>query len=55
MEIEAIITLCLILDTGFIMDLVNTTCVSVFIRNLISVPKLYSYGYDFVERTKRGI
>ena len=48
MEIEAISTLRLILDTGFIMDLVDTTYVLVFIRNLISVPKLDSYGYELM-------
>ena len=46
MEIEAIGTLHLILDTGFIMDLIDTTHVPVFTRNLISVPKLDSYGYE---------
>ena len=46
MEIETIDTLRLILDTGFIIDLVNTTYVPVFTRNLISVPKLDSYGYE---------
>ncbi|KAL6322423.1 hypothetical protein AAG906_008078 [Vitis piasezkii] len=45
-EIEAIDTFHLILDTGFIMDLVDTVYVLVFTRNLISVPKLYSYGYE---------
>ena len=45
-EIEAIGTLCLILDTGFIMDLVDTVYVPVFTRNLISVPRLDSYGYE---------
>ena len=46
MEIEVSGTLCLILDIGFIMDLVDTTYVPVFTRNLISVPKLDSYGYE---------
>ena len=46
MEIEAIGTLCLILNTGFIMDLVDTVYVPVFTRNLISVPRLDSYGYE---------
>ena len=46
MEIEAIGTLRLILDISFIMDLVDTTYVLVFIRNLILVPKLDSYGYE---------
>ena len=36
----------LILDTGFIMDLVDTVYVPVFTRNLISVPRLDSYGYE---------
>ena len=45
-EIEVSGTLCLILDIGFIMDLVDTTYVPVFTRNLISVPKLDSYGYE---------
>ncbi|RVW24034.1 Retrovirus-related Pol polyprotein from transposon TNT 1-94 [Vitis vinifera] len=45
-EIEAIGTLRLILDTGFIMDLVDTVYVPVFTRNLISVPRLDSYGYE---------
>ena len=44
-EIEAIDTLRLILDSGFIMYLVDTTYVPVFTRNLISIPKLDSYGY----------
>ena len=43
MEIEAIDTIRLILDSGFIMDLVDTTYIPVFTRNLISVPKLDSY------------
>ena len=46
MGVKAIGTLCLILDTGYIMDLVYTTYVLVFTRNLISVPKLDSYGYE---------
>ena len=46
MEIEAIGTLCLILDTSIIMDLVDTTYVSVFTRNLISVSNLDSCGYE---------
>ena len=46
MEIEAIGTLRLILDTGFIMDLVDTVYVPIFTRNLISVPRLDSYGYE---------
>ena len=45
-EIKAISTLHLILDTSFIMDLVNTVYVLVFTRNLISVPRLDSYGYE---------
>ena len=45
-EIEAIGILCLILDTGFIMDLVDTVYVPIFTRNLISVPRLDSYGYE---------
>lgn len=45
-EIEAIDTLRLILDTGFIMDLVDIVYVPVFTRNLISVPRLDSYGYE---------
>ena len=45
-EIEAIGTLRLILDTGFIMDLVDTVYVPIFTRNLISVPRLDSYGYE---------
>ncbi|RVW94724.1 Retrovirus-related Pol polyprotein from transposon TNT 1-94 [Vitis vinifera] len=45
-EIEAIGTLRLILDTSFIMDLVDTVYVPVFTRNLISVPRLDSYGYE---------
>ncbi|RVW14991.1 hypothetical protein CK203_090430 [Vitis vinifera] len=45
-EIKAIDTLRLILDTGFIMDLVDTVYVLVFTRNLISVPRLDSYGYE---------
>ena len=45
-EIEAIGTLRLILDTGFIMDLVDTIYVPVFTRNLILVPRLDSYGYE---------
>ena len=45
-EIEAIGTLHLILDTGFIMDLIDTIYVPGFTRNLISVPKLDSYGYE---------
>ncbi|KAL6336180.1 hypothetical protein AAG906_011062 [Vitis piasezkii] len=46
-EIEAIGTLRLILDTGFIMDLVDTVYVPIFFtRNLISVPRLDSYGYE---------
>ncbi|KAL6323008.1 hypothetical protein AAG906_023625 [Vitis piasezkii] len=44
-EIEAIGTLHLILDTGFIMDLVDTFMFC-FTRNLISVPRLDSYGYE---------
>ena len=46
-EIEAIDTLRLILDTDFIMDLVDIDYVPVFFtRNLILVPKLDSYGYE---------
>ena len=45
MEIEAIGTLRLILDIGFIMDLVDIAYVLVFTRYLISVSKLDSYGY----------
>ena len=45
-EIEAIGTIRLILDIGFIMDLVDTTYIPLFTRNLISVPKLDSYGYE---------
>lgn len=45
-EIEAIGTLRLILDTGFIMDLVDTVYIPIFTRNLISVPRLDSYGYE---------
>ena len=45
-EIEVIGTLRLILDTGFIMDLVYTVYVAVFTRNLISAPRLDSYGYE---------
>ena len=45
-EIEAIGNLHLILDIGFIMDLVDTIYVLVFTRNLISVPRLDSYGYE---------
>ncbi|RVX16253.1 Retrovirus-related Pol polyprotein from transposon TNT 1-94 [Vitis vinifera] len=45
-EIEAIGTLRLILDTGFIMDLVDTVYVPIFTKNLISVPRLDSYGYE---------
>ena len=41
-EIEAISTLRLILDTGFIMDLVDTLYIPVFTRNLISIPRLDS-------------
>ena len=47
-EIEAIGTLRLILDTGFIMDLVDTIYVPVFTRNLILVPRLDSYGYELI-------
>ena len=39
MEIEACGTLRLILDTGFIMDLVDTTYVPVFTRSLILIQK----------------
>ena len=46
MEIEAINTLCSILDSGFIMDLVYIAYVLVFTRNLILVPKLDSYEYE---------
>ena len=46
MEIEAIGTLRLILDIGFIMDLVDTTYGHVLTRNLILVAKLDSYGYE---------
>ena len=46
MEIEVIGTLCLILVTGFIMDLVHTVYVPIFTRNLISIPRLDSYGYE---------
>ena len=46
MEIEAIGSLRLILDTSFIMDLLDTTYVPVFKRNIISVSKLDSYGYE---------
>ena len=45
-KIEVIVTLRLILDTGFIMDLVDTIYVPVFTRNLISVPKPDSYSYE---------
>ena len=45
-EIKAIGILRLILDTGFIMDLVDIVYVPVFTRNLISVPRLDSYGYE---------
>ena len=45
-EIEFIGTLRLILDTGFIMDLVYIVYVAIFTRNLISVPRLDSYGYE---------
>ena len=45
-EIEAIGTLRLIFDTGFIMDLVDTIYVPIFTRNIISVPRLDSYGYE---------
>ena len=45
-EIKVIGTLRLILDIGFIMDLVDTIYVPVFTRNLISVPRLDSYGYE---------
>ena len=50
MEIEAINTLHLILNTGFITGLVDTNYVLVFTRNLISIPKLdpYGYGLNFV-------
>ena len=34
------------MDTGFIMDLVDTAYVPIFTRNLISVPKLDSYRYE---------
>ena len=46
MEIEAICTLYLILDIDFIMDLIDIAYVLVFTRNLISVPKLDSYGFE---------
>ena len=39
-------TLRLILDIGFIMDLVDTAYVPVYTRNLISVPKIDSYGSE---------
>ena len=46
MEIKAIGTLRLIVDIGFIMDLVDTAIVHVFTRTLISIPKFDSYGYE---------
>ena len=46
LKFEAIGTLRLILDTGFIMDLVDTVYVPVVTRNLISVPRVDSYGYE---------
>ena len=45
-DIEAIGTLHLILDTSFVMDLVDTIYVPIFTRNLILVQKLDSYGYE---------
>ena len=45
-KIETIGTLRLILDTGFIIDLVNTIYVLIFIRNLISFSRLDYYGYE---------
>ena len=45
-EIKVIGTLRLILDIGFIMDLVDTIYVPIFTRNLILVPRLDSYGYE---------
>ena len=46
-DAKAIDTHCLILDSGFILDLVNTVYVLVFTRNLISVSQLDSCGYEF--------
>ena len=40
-----LLTLRLILDTGFIMDLVDTIYVSNFTRNLILVPRIDFYSY----------
>ena len=46
-DIEAIGTFLLVLDSGFILNLVNTAYVLVFTRNLISISLLDSYGYEF--------
>ena len=46
MEIEVIGVLRLHLDTGFIMALLDIIYVPVFTRNLFSVLRLDSYGYE---------
>ncbi|KAK3032791.1 hypothetical protein RJ639_035894 [Escallonia herrerae] len=46
-QVEAVGTLCLVLESGFNLDLVDTVYVPRMTRNLISVSRLDAYGYSF--------
>ncbi|KAK2979478.1 hypothetical protein RJ640_001362 [Escallonia rubra] len=46
-QVEAVRTLCLVLENGFNLDLVDTVYVPSMTRNLISVSRLDAYGYSF--------
>ncbi|KAK3005947.1 hypothetical protein RJ639_016733 [Escallonia herrerae] len=46
-QVEAVGTLCLVLESGFNLDLVDTVYVPSMTRNLISVSRLDAYGYSF--------
>ena len=54
-DIEAIGTFLLVLDSGFILNLVNTAYFLVFTRNLISISLLDSYGYEFKFGNKKSL
>ncbi|KAK2988522.1 hypothetical protein RJ640_022473 [Escallonia rubra] len=46
-QVEAVGTLCLVLESGYNLNLVDTVYVPSMTRNLISVSRLDAYGYSF--------
>ena len=44
---EVVETFRLVLQSGFVLDLVNTIYIPSFSKNLISMSKLIQYGFEF--------